>query len=83
MKLEESRSCSLTLKMDVKFLQNVNSIATGYRMDDQWAGVLVLIVKNFHFSISSRWALGTTQPPMQRVTGGGSFPRGEAAGEWR
>jgi hypothetical protein len=46
--------------MDEKLLQNVNSIATGYRLDDQRVGVLVLIVKNFHFSIYSRPALGTT-----------------------
>jgi hypothetical protein len=31
-------------------------------------------VKNFHFSMSSRLALGSTQPPTQCVPGGGSFP---------
>jgi hypothetical protein len=41
-------------------------------------------VKNFHFSMSSRQALGNTQPPIQWVTGGGGLspavkhPRREA-----
>jgi hypothetical protein len=36
-------------------------------------------VKNFHFSMSSRPALGSTQPPIEWVPGG-SFPGGKAAG---
>jgi hypothetical protein len=45
-------------------------IATGYGLDDQ--GVRVRVPrggKNFHFSLSSRPALGPTQPPIQWVPG--------------
>jgi hypothetical protein len=38
-------------------------------------------VKNFHFSISSRPALGFTQPLIQRVSGG-AFHGSKAAGVW-
>jgi hypothetical protein len=56
-------------------------IAIGYGLDDRGVDVQVR-VKNFHFSISSRPALGFTQPPIQWVPrgGGGSFPGGKAAG---
>jgi hypothetical protein len=36
--------------------------ATGYGLDDRK-------VKNFHFSMSSRPAVGPTQPPIQWVSG--------------
>jgi hypothetical protein len=45
-------------------------IATGYGLDDWEVGVRVPgRVKNFHFSMSSRPALGSTQPPIQWVLG--------------
>jgi hypothetical protein len=45
-------------------------IATGYGLDDQGVGVeLPGGGKNFHFSTSSRPALGSTQPPIQWVPG--------------
>jgi hypothetical protein len=44
--------------------------ATGYELDDGGVGVPSPgSSKNFHFSISSRPALGPTQPPIQRVPG--------------
>jgi hypothetical protein len=42
-------------------------IATGYRLDDQGIRVRVPGGKNFHFSMSSRLALGPTQLPIQWV----------------
>jgi hypothetical protein len=43
-------------------------IATGYGLDDQGGGSSSPgRVKNFHFSISSRPALGSTQPPIKWV----------------
>jgi hypothetical protein len=49
-------------------------IATGYGLDDQGGGSSSPGgVKNFHFSMSSRLALGSTQPPIKMGTGG-SFP---------
>jgi hypothetical protein len=45
-------------------------IATGYGLDDQGVGVgSAGGGKNFHFSMSSRLALGSTQPPIWRVPG--------------
>jgi hypothetical protein len=45
-------------------------IATGYGLDDQMGGSWSPgRVKNFHFSISSRSALGSTQPPTKWVPG--------------
>jgi hypothetical protein len=45
-------------------------IATGYGLDDQGGGSSSPgRVKNFHFSISSRLALGSTQPPIKWVLG--------------
>jgi hypothetical protein len=56
-------------------------IATGYGLDDQGGGRSNPgRVKNFHFSISSRPALGSTQPPIKWVQG--LFPGGKAAGAW-
>jgi hypothetical protein len=43
-------------------------IATGYGLDNREVGVQVpVVVKNFHFSTSSRPTLEPTQPPIQRV----------------
>jgi hypothetical protein len=47
---------------------NVVGIATGYGLDDGEVGVPSSGVgKHFHFSTSSRPALGFTQPPIQGV----------------
>jgi hypothetical protein len=55
-------------------------IATGYGLDKQGVEVPSLSptrVKKFHFSISSRPALGSNQPPIQWVPGTPS-PGGKA-----
>jgi hypothetical protein len=45
-------------------------VATGYRPDDEGAGVRVPVGgKNFHFSMSSRAAVVPTQPPIHCVPG--------------
>jgi hypothetical protein len=45
-------------------------IATGYGLDDQGGGsASPCRVKNFHFSISSRPVLGSTQPPIKWIPG--------------
>jgi hypothetical protein len=52
-------------------------IATDYGLDDQGGGggsSSPGMVKNFHFSVSSRPALGSTQPPIKWVPG--VFSRG-------
>jgi hypothetical protein len=70
----ESRNFLLTVSSG-----SVVGIATGYGLDDRGVGVRVpVIVMNFHFSMSSRPALGSTQPPVQWVPG--FFPRDKAAG---
>jgi hypothetical protein len=56
-------------------------IATGYGLDDQGGGGGSSRPgrgKKFHFAISSRPALGFTQPPIKCVRG--LFPGGKAAG---
>jgi hypothetical protein len=56
-------------------------IATGYGLDDQGGGSSSPGgVKNFHFSISSRPAQGSTQPPIKWVPG--LYPGSKAAGAW-
>jgi hypothetical protein len=55
-------------------------IAAGYGLHDRRGRSLNSgRVKNFLFSMSSRPALGSTQPPIKEVTG--VFPRGKAAGK--
>jgi hypothetical protein len=45
-------------------------IATGYGLDDQGSVVRIpLAGRNFQFSMSSRPALGPTQPPIEWVPG--------------
>jgi hypothetical protein len=55
-------------------------IATGYGLDDQGGGgsSSPCGVKNFHFSISSTPALGSTQPSIKWVPV--LFPGGKVAG---
>jgi hypothetical protein len=54
-------------------------IATGYGLDDRGGGSSSPgRVKMFHFSISSRPALGSTQPPIKGYRG--LFSGGKAAG---
>jgi hypothetical protein len=52
-------------------------IAPGYGLDDQGVGVRVPVESRL-FSMSSRQALGPTQPPIQWVAG--AFPGVKAAG---
>jgi hypothetical protein len=57
-------------------------IATAYRLNDREVkSSNPCKVKNFHFSISSRPALGSTHHPIQGVPRG-SFPGGKAVGAW-
>jgi hypothetical protein len=45
-------------------------IATGYGLDNQGGGSSIPVrVNNFHFSVSSRPALGSTQPAIKWVLG--------------
>jgi hypothetical protein len=53
----------------IDIITNKVGIATGYGLDNWGVGVQVLGGKNFHFSMSSRPALRTTQPPIQWVPG--------------
>jgi hypothetical protein len=57
-------------KLECKSRDSVVGITTCQRLDDREVGVQVPVgVKNFHFSKSSRPALGSTQPPIQWVPG--------------
>jgi hypothetical protein len=47
-------------------LSSAVGTATGYQLDDRAVGV-ELPLRSFLFSVSSRPALGTTQPPLQWV----------------
>jgi hypothetical protein len=53
----------------LKYFNNeIVGIATGYGLDDQRSGSSSPgRIKNFHFSISSTSALGSTQPPIKWV----------------
>jgi hypothetical protein len=42
-----------------------NDYNEGYGQDNRWVGVRVPVVKNSHFSVSSRQALGSPHPPIQ------------------
>jgi hypothetical protein len=49
---------------------SIVGIVTGYRLDDRGVGVRVPVGSRiFSSSTSSRLALGSTQPPIQWVTG--------------
>jgi hypothetical protein len=60
------------------------SIATGYWLDDRVVGVPSPGgIKNFHFSVSFRLALGSTQPSIQWIPAAlspGVKPSGREAG---
>jgi hypothetical protein len=74
----------LCLGIDQYFINESHSgssvgTVTSYLLEHRGIGVRVPgRLKNFHFSISSRPALGPTRPPIQRVDGL-SFLRGKAA----
>jgi hypothetical protein len=58
------------LKENITSMCSSVGIATGYGLDDQGGGSSSPgRVNNFHFSISSRPALGSTQPPTKWVPG--------------
>jgi hypothetical protein len=62
---------------------SIASIVTGYVLDNREVGVpSLIVVKNFHFFMSSRLALGSTQPLIQWIMGvlspGIKRPRREA-----
>jgi hypothetical protein len=62
------------MKISLAAVDRVGDIAvrivTGYRLDDSGGrSSSPSRVNNFHFSISSRLALGPTQPPIQWVQG--------------
>jgi hypothetical protein len=67
----------------IRSRDSVVGIATGYGLDDWGVGVRVRSsspgrIKNFLFSMSSRSALGSTQPLIQWVPG--AFSPGERPG---
>jgi hypothetical protein len=69
-----SRLCEVRKELIISFTSKDSEssvgIATGYGLDDQGGGSSSPgRVKNFHFSISPRPALGSTQPPIKWVPG--------------
>jgi hypothetical protein len=60
----------ISLQLEKRSRDSSVGIATDYGLDDQGGGSSSPgRVKNFYFSISSRPALGSTQPPIKWAAG--------------